>query len=256
MSPIVEDQRRRDVAEADTVTAVKDILESVFGFDKYTEVTGEQAIRGTFVDLAVKVDDKVVFLIEVKSAGTKLDKHHLKQARDYGANHGDEWVILTNGIIWQIHRIIFAQPIDSELVAEFDLTDLDLRREEDNQTLYLLCKESLGSKALEGFHEHSKLLNRFTVGRVLASDPIVKAVRRELRKLFTDIKVTEEQLTQLISEEVIKREIFDSDSAGEAQKLLKAAQRKLDRVTAKKRAAKEVEKVEPSTDGSDNGSSA
>lgn len=252
MAPIVEDQRKRDVAEADTVTAVKDILESVFGYDKYTEVTGEQAIRGTYVDLAVNVDGKVVLLIEVKSAGTKLDAHHLKQARDYGANHGNEWVILTNGIEWQVHRIIFSQPIESEKIADFDITALDLRKDDSIQLLFLLCKEALGVNALEGFHDHCKLLNRFTVGRLLVAEPVLKAVRKQFKRLFPDLKVSEAQLEELIFEQVIKRDIFDSDSANDAGKLIKTVTAKVNRAVAKKKAAlvklSEAVEVPPSDD--------
>ena len=89
----------RDVSEADTVTIITDILSDVFGFDKYAEITGEQAIRGTFCDLAVKIKDKTYFLIEVKAIGIELKEAHMRQALNYGANHGVEWVILTNGII-------------------------------------------------------------------------------------------------------------------------------------------------------------
>jgi hypothetical protein len=44
--PIIEQQKTRDVSEADTVTLVKDIMAEVFGFDKYTEISSEHAIRG------------------------------------------------------------------------------------------------------------------------------------------------------------------------------------------------------------------
>ena len=48
--PIVTQQKTRDISEADTVTLVKDLLSEVFGFDKYAEITGEHAIRGTLDD--------------------------------------------------------------------------------------------------------------------------------------------------------------------------------------------------------------
>jgi hypothetical protein len=47
-------QKSRDISEADTVTLVKDILADIFGYDKYSELTGEQQIKGTYCDLAVK----------------------------------------------------------------------------------------------------------------------------------------------------------------------------------------------------------
>src|SRR5688500_2858264 len=96
MLPILEQQRTRDVSEADTVTLVKDLLADVFGYDKYADITSEVAIRGTYCDLGIKHDDKLAKLVEVKAIGTALNDRHIKQAVDYAANQGIEWVILTN----------------------------------------------------------------------------------------------------------------------------------------------------------------
>jgi len=95
---VLEQQRDRDVSEADTVTIVKDILSDVFGYDKYAELTSEHSIRGTYCDLAIKIDGKLAFLIEVKAIGHELKEGHVKQVVDYAANQGCEWVVLTNGI--------------------------------------------------------------------------------------------------------------------------------------------------------------
>ena len=54
--PIVGTLRARDISEADTVTVIKDMLTDIFGYDKYTELTSEQQIRGTFCDLAIRVE--------------------------------------------------------------------------------------------------------------------------------------------------------------------------------------------------------
>ena len=109
--PIVAQQKARDVSEADTVTLAKDLLSEVMGYDKYAELTSEHAIRGTYCDLAVKIDDKLSMLIEVKAAGSELDDRHVKQAIDYAANAGLEWVALTNATVWRLYRDIFAKPI-------------------------------------------------------------------------------------------------------------------------------------------------
>ena len=54
-------------------------------------------IRSTFCDLAVKLDGHLAFLIEVKAIGLELKEQFVKQAVDYAANQGVEWVVLTNG---------------------------------------------------------------------------------------------------------------------------------------------------------------
>jgi len=48
--------KARDINESDTALIVTDILAELFGYDKYAEITSEHAIRGTFCDLAVKID--------------------------------------------------------------------------------------------------------------------------------------------------------------------------------------------------------
>ena len=45
---ILEQAKERDVNESDTVTIVTDMLEEIFGFDKYSEITREFAIQGTY----------------------------------------------------------------------------------------------------------------------------------------------------------------------------------------------------------------
>src|SRR3954466_3481174 len=91
--PSIQQQKARDVSEADTVTLVKDLLAEVFGYDKYAELTSEHSIRGTYCDLAIKIDDKLVQLVEVKAIGISLEDRHVKQAVDYAANQGVEWVV-------------------------------------------------------------------------------------------------------------------------------------------------------------------
>ena len=90
--PILTAAKARDAGEADTSTIVKDALAEVFGYDKYTEITSEYLIKGTYCDLAIKLDGKLVVLIEVKAIGLELKDSHAKQAVDYAANQGVEWV--------------------------------------------------------------------------------------------------------------------------------------------------------------------
>src|SRR3546814_8622536 len=75
--PILASAKSRDIGEADTVTIVKDLLADVFGYDKYAELTSEYAIRGTYCDLATKIDGTLQTLIEVKAIGLDLKDHHV-----------------------------------------------------------------------------------------------------------------------------------------------------------------------------------
>jgi len=232
--PIASSQREKDVAEADTVTLVKDVLAYVFGYDKYQELTSEQQIRGTFCDLAVKVDGKVRYLIEVKAAGINLSDAHLRQAINYGAHHGIEWIVLTNAIQWRLYRIKFGQPIDYEEVSSFDLCEVNLRNEEDQRKLFLLCREGLNSDAMDVFHQHALLLNKFTVSQIALSEPVVGVIRREIRKIFPELKVDSDQISDILANEVFKREVVEGDKAKEMQQRIRRSAAKIAKRAEKK----------------------
>ena len=230
--PIVRKLRERDISEADTVTVVKDILADIFGYDKYTELTSEHQIRGTFCDLAIKVGDKVHYLAEVKAAGITLADNHLRQAVNYGAHHGIEWILLTNAITWKIYRIRFAQPIDWDEVCCFDMDTLSSRSKDDLAKLYMLSRESVSSDVLENFHRQSQILNRYVLAEVLQTDAVLTHVRREFRRLF-DMKPTTEELRGMLVNNVLKRDTLDGDAPKAAKATLKKANSTVARKAAK-----------------------
>lgn len=231
---IAVSHKTRDVSEADTVTLVKDMLADVFGFDKYNELTSEQQIRGTFCDLAVKIDGKIRVLIEVKAAAIALNDTHLRQAINYGANEGIEWVVLTNAVEWRLYRIKFGQPIDYELISSFCLPDINLKSEEDQRKLFLLCREGITSDAMGIYHQHISVLNKFTVAQVILTEPVVSVLRREMRKIFPDLKIDAESIVDILNNEVLKREVIDGDKVKDAQARIKKALAKNARQQQKK----------------------
>ena len=71
--PILAAAKSRDVNESDTVVIITDLLQDIFGYDKYSEITSEHMIKGTFCDLAVKLQSELALLIEVKAIGLELN---------------------------------------------------------------------------------------------------------------------------------------------------------------------------------------
>jgi hypothetical protein len=237
--PILEAAKARDVGEADTVTITKDMLAEIFGYDKYSEVTSEFAIRGTYCDLATKIDGMLQTLIEVKAIGIDLKDPHVKQAIDYAANQGVDWVLLTNGRCWRVYHLIFAKPIDQELVVEIDFLTLNPRSESDLELLYLWCKEGWQRSVLGEYHSQKQALSRFFVGAMLQTEPVLEIIRRELRRVSPDVRIDIDQIKTVLASEVIKREVLEGDKAEEARK-------KIARVAAK--ALRSVTKISENAD--------
>ncbi len=239
-APILTAAKSRDVNESDTSMIVTDMLADIYGYDKYSEVTRELAIRGTYCDLATRIDGKFQMLIEVKAIGLELKEAHAKQAVDYAANQGVEWVALTNGNLWKVFRVLFAKPIEAELVLDIDLLALNPKSAGDLESLFLLTRESMLKSGLYAYHDHLQATNKFYLAAVVLSDAVLDTVRRELRRV-SDAKVELSELRDALKAEVIKREVIEGDKADSARRKVTKAAGKMLRIRKEKDEAAEAE---------------
>jgi predicted type IV restriction endonuclease len=247
--PIIKQQKTRDVSEADTVTLVKDVLAEAFGFDKYSDLTSEHAIRGTHCDLAVKIDGKIVQLIEVKSAGTELDDRHVKQAIDYAANEGIDWVALTNASVWRLYQVQFGKPIDKRLVIAIDLMSMDLRNDDCVNCLMPFMKEGFAKGVQDELCDRQDATSRFLMSALLLkNDNVLATVRRELRRIV-DVLVSDEEIAKVLRDEVIKRETLEGPEA-------ETALRRVNKVESKNQKARLNSQCEDPTTPAAGGASA
>jgi predicted type IV restriction endonuclease len=233
---IVSTAKAKDVNESDTVTIINDILCSVFGYDKYTEITSEYAIKKTFCDLAIRIGGVVKILVEVKAAGLTLKENHIKQAVDYGANAGIEWVILTNSVEWKVYKIVFSKPIDAILVYNFDFTEINVRKQSDLESLYYITREAMtkGNKSiLEEVQAQQQIVNKFTVSQIILADSTLETIRKFIRKMSPEAKVTNEEIQSIIYEEIIKRDVLDDEKMPEAKKKVSKILKSTEKPTAK-----------------------
>ena len=225
--PIVKRARNNDVSEADTVKLVLDLLEELLGYDKYLEITSQEEIRGSYCDLLVRLDGTSQFIIEVKAIGLDLTDAHVKQAVDYAANHGVDWAILTNGQTWRVYKVIFGKPIEKELVMEVDLTEISPRAPSQMEKLYNLAREGISKELLEEYHARKQATNRFLLAAAILDDPVLKVIRRELKRISPGVKVTTEEIRSALEREVLKREVVDGEEAESAARRVRGTKRPL-----------------------------
>lgn len=232
---VLADAKVRDINESDTVIIVNDILSDVLGFDKYSEITTEFAIRGTYVDLAIKIEEEICYLVEVKAIGLDLKENHLRQAVDYAANQGIDWIVLTNGEVWEVYKVLFKKPIDVEKAFDFNLINFSTRDTETIYELYTLTKEGVKRSAIAELHEKSKVTNKFAVAAILQTEPVLKAIVREIKKVNKGVKIDTDYVATVIEKEIIKRDVREGEGSEKAKKLIKKAQVK---AAKKKKATK------------------
>ena len=231
---VLQAAKARDVNESDTVVIVTDVLQEIFGYDKYSEITSEQKIRGTYCDLAIKIENSPTLLIEVKAIGLELKDNHVRQVVDYAANLGVDWVVLTNGIRWNVYKIAFGKPIEHELVVHLDLLSLNPKSDADLEMVSLLAKEGWQKARLGDYHTQKQVLSRFAIAAIVLSDSIVDVIRRELRRASSGIRVESEEIRQVLRDEVLKREVLEGEKADLARRLInRSASKTLRTVTYK-----------------------
>lgn len=189
---ILAEAKNRDISESDTVVIIADMLADVLGYKKYIEITTEYAIRGTYVDLAVKVGEEIRFLVEVKAVGATLKESHVKQAIDYGSNLGIEWVILSNGVTWQIYKILFKQPVEKILIYEIDFLKASTKNQQLLECLGNLSREGYTKSSMAAFCQQQQITSKFSLAAILISPAMLSALRKEIRRISPGVKIEEE----------------------------------------------------------------
>lgn len=217
---VLADAQARDVSESDTVVIIVDMLADVLGYKKYSEITTEHSIRGTYVDLAVKVGNDVRFLVEAKAIGMTLKDNH-------------EWIVLTNGAAWQVYKVHFKQPIDKSMIFEFDVLQTNPKNPQVVECLGNLSREGFAQSSMTSFFQQRQVTSKFSIATLLLSEPILEKLRREIRRLSPGCKVEMDELEAVMRADVLKRDVFDGDEAKQAADFLKKAARSAERAKAR-----------------------
>jgi predicted type IV restriction endonuclease len=173
--------REDNLNEADTVLRLIKVFEDVFEYDPMTDISKEAAVKEKFVDVALKVDGTIRLLVEVKSAATTLRDRHIEQAQSYAANSNIRWVLLTNGIAWNLYHLTFEEGIESVPAFAVDLSEEDWA-DRGADCLALLHRQAIKRGALDDYWQHKVALGPASIGRALFTEEVLKLVRRKIRQ--------------------------------------------------------------------------
>src|SRR2546426_437707 len=187
--------REDNLNEADTRQRIGKVLEEVLGYDPMSEITSEAQIKYKYVDTAIKIDGTIRFLLEAKAAAKVLRDRHIEQAQHYAAEGNIPWVVLTNGIVWNLYHLTFEEGIDHTRAFTIDLSTDPL--EKACEHLGLLHRQSVKKGDLDEYWEHRAALSPESIGRALFMEDTLKFIRREIRR-HEGILIDEEDLVLVI----------------------------------------------------------
>ena len=171
----------RDANEGDTRLLVTDFLCDGLGYDKYEDLTTEYQVKGEFADYGVRIDKQLVAFIEVKRCATKLNAKHLRQVEMYAVNEGVEWMVLTNGQVWQVYHLTAGLPVIIDLALEVDLLG-DGGPSHKADALFPLSKEAFKRRLIDDLWRAKAATSPRSLASILLSDAVLESVRKELRR--------------------------------------------------------------------------
>jgi len=183
--------------EADTLLRIIKVFEEILDYDPMSEITREAQIRDKYVDLAIKIDGTVKLLVEAKSAGTTLRDRHIDQAQHYAAEGNIKWVLLTNGVEWNLYHLSFDEGVEYVRAFSFDLSVDPI--EKGAELLCLLHRQSIKKGDLDEYWEHRAALSAESIGRAIFTDQSLKFIRREIRRR-EGLLIDQEDLAKAIHE--------------------------------------------------------
>jgi Type I restriction enzyme R protein N terminus (HSDR_N) len=194
----------RDANEGDTRLLVTDFLCEGLGYDKYEDLTTEYQVKGEFADYGVRIAKQLVAFIEVKRCTTKLSPRHLRQVEMYAVNEGVEWIILTNGQVWQVWHLTAGLPVILDPALEVDLLG-EGGPTHKADTMFYLSKEAFKRNAIDELWRVKAATSAKSLGAVITSDVVMDQIRKELRRQ-TGHNADPKELNELIKSSVLRPE--------------------------------------------------
>ena len=192
-----------ELDESGTRLLINHFLTEMLGYETLSEVKTEYMIKGTYADYVIQIGGKRHFLIEVKALSLNLSSNHLRQSINYGANEGIDFVLLTNGRVFELYKVLFEKPISHELIFSLNLSELSNLKIIADQLQYL-HKDEVLKKGLDVLWDRHSALSPKNLSKLLFSDEVVKFLKKELKKKY-NIKFDE-----VIIENAVKRIAMES----------------------------------------------
>jgi predicted type IV restriction endonuclease len=196
-----------ELDESATRLMINSFLTEVLGYTELDDIKTEYIINGTYADYIIQLDRKKRVVIEVKAIQIDLSEKHLRQAINYAANEGIDWVLLTNGKQFELHRVIFKKPITHKRIFSFNLTEKD-HFKESIEYFPLLTKKAMLKDELDDFWLRFQALEPNNLCKTLYSEEVIKLLRRALKK-NAQLSFSEEDIFDSIHQIIVKKIPFE-----------------------------------------------
>ncbi|MEV6860534.1 hypothetical protein AB0M44_05975 [Streptosporangium subroseum] len=159
---------------------------------------------GLGAEVTGRITQQDVAFIEVKRCSQKLNMRHLRQVQMYAVNEGVEWMILTNGQVWQVYHMTGGLPVVIDLALEVDLLgEAGLAAKTD--ALFYLSKDAFKRRLIDDLWKARAATSAKSLAQVVLSDLVIDAIRKEVRRQ-TNHNAEPKDLVRILRAEVLRSE--------------------------------------------------
>jgi hypothetical protein len=198
------DKNLSELDESGTRLLINHFLSEVLGYAPIEEIKTEYMIKGTYADYVIQIAGVRHFLVEVKALSLQLVDKHLRQTVNYGANEGIEWAMLTNGKVFEFHKILFNKPIDSRRVFAVDLSDASQYKQA-CEVLQYIHKDAVVKKSLKMLWNKCEALHHLNIAGIMYSKQGIEFLKKMIRSRYGEKCGDDEivrSLNRVVSEKV------------------------------------------------------
>jgi predicted type IV restriction endonuclease len=174
--------REASCNESDTVDRLRQFFEDVLGYEPMDDISREIEMKRKYVDLCLKIDGNIRLLVEAKAAAIPLRVRHIDQAKHYASENGFRWVLLTNGVDWNLYHVTFNEEDGIEYDLAFAVTLADGAMDEVAKKLAILHKKAIAKGELEKFWKHKSAMCAGSIAKALFQSNVLNVIRREIRR--------------------------------------------------------------------------
>lgn len=183
-----------------------DALKTALGYND-DEIDTEVRVLNKRVDIALKRNDEIFMVIECKNIRSPLRDNVRDQAINYAMSLAAQWVVVTNGQIWKLYKVIPQPGKDPKIIEVFDvaLLDDDGVSDTDAECLYLLTSRAIFSGDLDKACHTVACTSKRRILNAIESERVIKALRLELTSKYKEdhgenVSLDDEQMLEIVQD--------------------------------------------------------
>ena len=101
--------------------------------------------------------------------------------------------------------------------------------------MFVISKDGQENSSIDDYYSSIQVKSKFIIGALLNSEDVHSLIRRNIKKLYDDVKITVDEIADIMANDILKREILDSDESKKAKKEIERKLKKFEREKEKSR---------------------